>query len=69
MPRLFFLTHPEVVIDPAVPVPRWPLSQTGRRRAAWVAEHVAGEGVTAVWSSDEAKALILGGNLERLMPA
>lgn len=55
---IFFLTHPEVVIDPAMPVPRWPLSETGRRRAgAFVDEALAGRTVTAVWSSDEQKAL------------
>ncbi len=32
MPTLFFVTHPEVVIDPALPVPMWPLSPHGRAR-------------------------------------
>ena len=33
MPReVYFITHPEVVIDPAVPVPQWPLSARGRER-------------------------------------
>lgn len=32
MPLVYFITHPEVVIDPGVPVPQWPLSETGRRR-------------------------------------
>ncbi len=32
MARLVFVTHPEVVIDPAVPVPDWPLSAKGRSR-------------------------------------
>jgi broad specificity phosphatase PhoE len=55
---IFFLTHPEVVIDPAVPVPRWPLSEKGRRRARlFVDEALVGRRVTAVWSSDERKAL------------
>jgi len=29
---VFFITHPDVVIDPAVPVPHWPLSARGRER-------------------------------------
>jgi len=57
MARLIFLTHPEVVIDPAVPVPEWPLSAIGRRRMAWFGEVMAGRPVSAVWSSDERKAL------------
>ncbi len=32
MPKLHFITHPEVVIDPMVPVPEWPLSLEGIRR-------------------------------------
>ncbi|WP_304164644.1 histidine phosphatase family protein [Phenylobacterium aquaticum] len=54
---MIFLTHPEVVIDPAVPVPEWPLSATGRRRMDWFGEAMARRPVTAVWSSDERKAL------------
>jgi broad specificity phosphatase PhoE len=57
MARILFVTHPEVVIDPTVPVPRWPLSQTGRRRAGLFADSLVERGVTAVWSSDERKAL------------
>lgn len=57
MPRIYFLTHPQVVIDPAVPVPRWPLSEVGRRRARLFADSLAGGQVTAVWSSSEQKAL------------
>ena len=57
MPRIYFLTHPQVVIDPAVPVPRWPLSEVGRRRAHLFADSLADGTVTAVWSSSEQKAL------------
>ncbi len=34
VPTVFFVTHPEVVIDPAIPVPLWPLSAHGRARMA-----------------------------------
>jgi broad specificity phosphatase PhoE len=58
MSRLLFVTHPEVVIDPSVPVPDWPLSEIGRARMAAFAEKLAagGEPVVGVWSSAERKA-------------
>ena len=57
MTRILFVTHPDVVLDPAVPVPRWPLNARGRERMAAFAQAVAGEGIAAVWTSDEQKAL------------
>lgn len=57
MNAIIFITHPEVVIDPAVPVPRWPLSKVGRSRMEAFAAALAGRPVAAVWSSDEQKAL------------
>ncbi|MBO9456098.1 hypothetical protein J7376_11185 [Paracoccus sp. R12_1] len=32
MAVLRYLSHPQVLIDPAVPVPRWSLSDHGRSR-------------------------------------
>jgi broad specificity phosphatase PhoE len=55
--RLYFITHPEVVIDPSVPVPQWPLSARGRcrmhrlLRRDWLWE------VGAIYCSTEQKAL------------
>jgi broad specificity phosphatase PhoE len=52
-----FITHPEVAIDPAIPVPQWPLSAEGKRRMglmlrqSWVAE------IRAIFSSSECKAM------------
>lgn len=54
--RALFVTHTEVVIDPAAPIESWPLNEVGRRRMAGFAEALAGRGVTAVWSSAERKA-------------
>ena len=61
MPALVrYLTHPQVQIDPAVPVPAWGLSATGRDRvqalirAGWLA------GTTKVVSSAESKAIETG---------
>ena len=67
MRRVHVLTHPEVEIDPAVPVPDWRLSPLGlaRARAMLGAPWVAGIG--AVFSSAERKARdmaeILGAHL------
>lgn len=52
-----YLTHPEVQIDPAVPVPDWGLSQIGRDRAAnarkldWAAK------IRRIIASEERKAV------------
>ena len=57
MARILFVTHPEVVIDPAVPVPDWPLSGVGRLRMGRFAKALETRGgVTAAWSSRERKA-------------
>ena len=58
MSRLvYFITHPDVVIDPAVPVPRWPLSERGVRRMRrlvrqpWIAQ------LETIYCSTEQKAI------------
>jgi broad specificity phosphatase PhoE len=58
MSTIYFLAHPEVVIDPQVPVPQWTLSDVGRsrmesfcERAAWLSE------LTRLVSSAETKAV------------
>ncbi|WP_372622796.1 histidine phosphatase family protein [Falsiroseomonas sp.] len=66
-PTVYFVTHPDVLIDPSVPVADWPLSPRGRERMAralalpWVGR------VGAVWCSTERKARdgaeILAGHL------
>ena len=54
---LYFITHPNVVVSRDVPVPRWPLSELGRKRMRaglaqpWVPE------ITAIYSSTEQKAI------------
>lgn len=57
MPSLFFITHPEVVVDPAVPVERWHISPRGAARMQAFAASDIMAGVTAIWSSGETKAL------------
>jgi broad specificity phosphatase PhoE len=56
MSLLLFVTHPEVVIDPAVPVPDWPLSELGRRRMERFARSPLLRDVALVVSSEERKA-------------
>lgn len=63
MASLFFITHPEVVIDPLTPVERWRLSDAGvARMRAFLASPMLDE-VTAVWASTEAKAIEAAGLL------
>jgi broad specificity phosphatase PhoE len=56
MTLVHFITHPEVSIDPAVPVPDWPLSPVGVRRMRLVLERPWLAGVRAIFSSAERKA-------------
>lgn len=56
MSRVLFITHPEVVIDPSVPVPEWPLSLIGRERMEMLSERLADRKIAAIWSSAERKA-------------
>ncbi len=52
-----FISHPEVVIDPAVPVPRWHLAPEGIARMRRLAAEPGLDGLSAVWASDETKAI------------
>jgi broad specificity phosphatase PhoE len=52
-----YLTHPQVAIDPAVPVERWGLNETGCLRVAAIAAAAALRGTTSVISSGETKAI------------
>jgi broad specificity phosphatase PhoE len=54
-----YVTHPEVVIDPKVPTPRWGLSALGRSRAERFANHPLVNGLARIVSSTETKALEL----------
>lgn len=55
--RVLFITHAEVVIDPAVPVPDWPLSAEGRRRHKAFNRTGPIGGLTAIHCSRERKAI------------
>jgi broad specificity phosphatase PhoE len=61
--RAFVVTHPEVAIDPAVPVPRWHLTERGIARLRRFAADPALAGLRAVWASTECKAIEAAGIL------
>ena len=59
MALTLYITHPEVVIDPAVPTPRWGLNAIGRRRAETFAARKILPEDTVFFASTEQKALDL----------
>ena len=56
MPLLHFITHPEVVIDPMLPVPEWRLAPEGLRRLGLALERPWLSRLGSVFSSAERKA-------------
>lgn len=52
-----YLTHPQVAIDPAIPVPQWGLSETGRARAIETAALPWVSSLKRIVSSTEVKAV------------
>jgi broad specificity phosphatase PhoE len=67
MPLIYYISHPDVVKSPDVPVPRWPLSARGRERMTAMLARPWVSSVGAVYCSAEQKALdgaaILAGHL------
>ena len=59
MSYALYVTHPQVVQDPDVPVPRWGLSPKGRERAERFANHRMARAAGRIISSNETKALEL----------
>ena len=57
MSIVHFITYPEVVIDPSVPVPDWPLSPEGISRMALALNRPWMGNVAAVFCSAERKAI------------
>jgi broad specificity phosphatase PhoE len=58
-----FVTHPDVVVEPEVPVCRWRLSERGVARMRAFVASAAVEGVREVWASSETKAIEAAGLL------
>ena len=63
MAIVHFITHPEVMIDPAIPVPDWSLSSVGTQRMRLAAVQSWLVGVRTIFSSAERKALDAAGLL------
>ncbi len=57
MSTVFFITHPEVDIDPLIPVEQWSLSAVGVQRMEQMLVNNWVSGITSVHSSSEKKAL------------
>jgi broad specificity phosphatase PhoE len=57
---LRYVTHPQVCIEPAVPVTRWSLSEHGRARAHSLCEQPWITSVGRIIASDETKAVDTG---------
>ncbi len=56
MQTLYFITHPDVQIDPLVPVPEWPLSARGCQRMNGVLTLPWAATLRSLWCSTERKA-------------
>lgn len=56
MASITMLTHADVVIDPSVPVPDWPLSERGRARHDRLSKSGALSNIRHLWCSSEHKA-------------
>jgi len=65
MAKLFFITHPEVIINPEVPVPQWDLSEVGRRRLGSLLRKPWINDIGFIYSSEETKALSAGEAIAR----
>jgi broad specificity phosphatase PhoE len=57
MPKFYFITHPDVIMDPKVPIPRWPLSPRGRARMEKMLLQPWVQDIGAVYCSTEQKAI------------
>jgi broad specificity phosphatase PhoE len=57
MNKLYFITHPEVNIDPNVPVPKWSLSDVGKKRITKMLSQSWVNNIEIIYSSTEQKAI------------
>jgi broad specificity phosphatase PhoE len=56
MTHVYFISHPEVILDRQIPVPEWDLSPQGRARLAILVQHPWMTTIDALFSSTEQKA-------------
>jgi len=57
MSLVYFITHPDVEIDPALPVPQWPLSARGRARMTTLLAKPWVRDIRSIYCSAERKAV------------
>jgi broad specificity phosphatase PhoE len=57
MTSAYFITHPDVVVDPVIPIERWPLSERGRGRMQGIQGRPWLAAIAHVFCSAEQKAL------------
>lgn len=57
----YYLTHPQVQIDPKIPIPDWPLSPLGRQRILYAVDKPWLATIRRIVSSEERKALETAG--------
>ncbi len=55
--QVYLITHPDVIVDPDVPAPQWPLSALGRARMERMLDKPWVQGIGAVYCSSEQKAV------------
>jgi broad specificity phosphatase PhoE len=55
--KAYYLTHPQVEIEPSRPVPQWRLSSRGRARVEAILGKAWLGGIARILSSDEMKAV------------
>ena len=58
MSQVTYITHPEVLIDPAIPVPEWTLSAVGAERMRLFSRDPALAGAKSIWCSTQTKAQV-----------
>ncbi|HWV80659.1 MAG TPA: histidine phosphatase family protein [Hyphomicrobiaceae bacterium] len=63
MSTIFFITHPEVVVEPTRPIARWHLSDMGIARMRAFAASSAMSEIRSIWASTETKAIESAGIL------
>lgn len=57
MTIVYFITHPEVDVDPAIPVPEWRLSHQGIQRMGLLLDRPWVQPIRGIFSSAERKAI------------
>ncbi|MBI2410396.1 MAG: histidine phosphatase family protein [Candidatus Kerfeldbacteria bacterium] len=60
MSKLFFITHPDVIIDSNIPIEKWDLSEKGENEALSLLMQPFWQTVDIIYTSEETKAVTVG---------